>query len=397
MWYVEKMPTAFPDEKCYMVAHILGRIPKDVNTEVKIKETEQSSDSDNGLQQAYTCVMLDAKLEDYRASLSSTTSEKVVKVELDGTQASSIDAIRISWYSNRDGVQYAYSNYDYNMSTSGSTGRVVFKPLNANGVSTPPTIAVKMIQTASSFSLNDFDKTVDGRTNRGTLYLVPFGNIICGQNERAKWGCQPNSTVQVKSILEQALNATNWAEPATFVYYRNNNIPSDAFVKSNDKVSVNKPYLVYCEGDTSTEFACSAVIHLPKPVGGERNKDTFMFTVSIPYEQPDTDFSMEFICRDGVNCPNTSIVDFDNTEHEERTANLNSVQVEIDSTGRANDLFRRVKTRLETTDTSFAYAFYAMQLFGSTSGSDGSVIQKDLKGVITEWCAGTNRTECKEG
>ena len=40
---------------------------------------------------------------------------------------------------------------------------------------------------------------------------------------------------------------------------------------------------------------------------------------------------------------------------------LEGVQVSIDSTGRANDLFRRVDVRLEPSDASYPYPIYGIQ------------------------------------
>ena len=57
-------------------------------------------------------------------------------------------------------------------------------------------------------------------------------------------------------------------------------------------------------------------------------------------------------------------------------ASLNGVQVLIDSTGRANDLYRRVEVRLEPADNAFAYPFYAVQV--------GEALEKDLT-VTSEW------------
>ena len=92
-------------------------------------------------------------------------------------------------------------------------------------------------------------------------------------------------------------------------------------------------------------------VQLPEAVGGGRSNETFMFVLNLPYGQPDTEFAMEFYYRaaDG-NLKRTTIRD---------------AQVVVDSTGRTNDLVRRVEVRLETSDTSFAYPMYALQLLGN--------------------------------
>ena len=63
------------------------------------------------------------------------------------------------------------------------------------------------------------------------------------------------------------------------------------------------------------------------------------------------------------------------------------MEIRIDSTGRANDLFRRVETRLESANMGFAYPLYGIQLLGKNKND--TLLNKDIKGVITEYSAGT--------
>ena len=71
----------------------------------------------------------------------------------------------------------------------------------------------------------------------------------------------------------------------------------------------------------------------------------------------------------------------DVTSTESTAVSISNTQVSIDSTGRANDLYRRVDVRLDAADNASPYPMYAIQLLGS---GDSSLIKKNLA-PITEW------------
>lgn len=293
---------------CDMVAKILGRSIIGDNG-VMVSET---SDGNNNLSQYYTCVKIETSLSDYRASLSASNPAKVIRVDLKNPEdAKNISSVTISWYSTNRGNVYNFSNEDG------------FPPLSEK-IATPPTLSVQLIQTADNFSMDDFTYVVENGTNRGTVYLVPT-------------------------------EGKNTSDPTK--------INADKIVKSNNQSSKNEPIKVACNIDSTSEYACSAKLELPSPVKdnaiAERSSETFMFVVSIPYGQPDTDISLEFHCGNNKCATNnTEISGGDN----DAPVTLSGVQVLIDSTGRANDIYRRVETRLETTDTGFPYPFYAIQI-----------------------------------
>ena len=328
---------------CDMVGHILGRIGKnDEGGEILVEETENGTDSGrNEMNQAYTCVTIKTKLSDYRASLSSMNPYRIIKVDLEKANAADIKAVKVNWYLNGGTMVLDYSNY--------ISDQVVFQPLNLVSASTPPTLAVEMIQTAQNFTLDQLNgQTQSGKTDRATVYLVPTAN--------------PNA----------AARTTN----STYMgaYQGGVNTITAAQMAATNDLRKDLPYLVYCPGDNvSDEYVCSTTLNLPDPIGGARSNDTFMFVVSLPYGQPETDFSLEFICKDGADCGNA--VAGGGSMGDTSLAALNGVQVLIDSTGRANDLYRRVEVRLEPADNAFAYPFYAVQV--------GEALEKDLT-VTTE-------------
>lgn len=349
-------------DSCDVVARILGRIGKNaVFNGVPIEETGSStSGGENNMNQAYTCTTIQMHLDDYRADLSPTTPYKVVKVDLKNVDANDIKAVRVSWFSNNSERTFDYTN----MVSDGEKDRVAFQSLNLENAPTPPTLGFQLIQTASgSFSLTQLNgkTTASGETDRAMLYLVPTNNATLAANT--------HTGTDDKSTYIGAYDST-----------QHKNILTGAQFANTNNHSKNYPYAVYCPTGSSDEYACSAVIGLPSPIGGTRNNDTFMFVISIPYGQPSTDFSLEFLC--GVNGEECSTIAGSTTDDDEPSniARLENMQLLIDSTGRANDLYRRVEIRLESSNDVANYPLYAIQI----DGKPGDKFEKDMQ-VTTEW------------
>ena len=339
---------------CGMVGRILGRT-NSINDEVVIRE---SSDVDNNMQQAYTCVKIKDELKNYEATLSSTNQIKVIDLNFaEGTNVNLIRTVRVSWFSDENmrkgegGERLKFTNW-------GSNNKVQFKPVNED-FSRPSTISVALIQAGEDYSIEDFDVTRGDETNRGMVYLVPIGNQgVAEKNDGETYiGAYINS------------NGENY-------------IGTEGFLKSNDKTSRNLPYGVYCaEGEN---YACSVDIDIPMPIGGSRSEEAFRFVIGLPYGAPETDVSLEFICKDDdgdvAACGSGS--ESEEGESEDGIAILEGVQVEIDSTGRANDLFRRVQARLEAGGTGSTLSVMGpLELLendenaGGGSGNDGVLMK----------------------
>ncbi len=339
---------------CDMVGHILGRIKEDESGEVVVSDTLSSANGDktSDLNQAYTCVQIRTTLSDYRSNINSSNRIRIVRANFDGVKASNIVAVKLSWYSNREDSKNNYSNliYKNNGSFGSDAGwRVVFEPASIKRVAMPPTLEVSMIQTAERFKLTDFDISVGNTTDRATMYFVPTNNVTAARNSAGTY-----------------IGAYNGSE---------NVISNAQIVKTNDRKIKNLPFGVYCPENSSNEFACSVKMNLPSPVGGTRSDETFMFVLMLPYGQPDTDFAMEFLCAGGTTC--STISSTSEGVVSPNIATIKDSQVVIDSTGRANNLYRRVETRLESSDTSFSYPYYAIQILGGNSGSV-SPLSKDM-------------------
>jgi hypothetical protein len=337
---------------CYMVGHILGKIPKSYpdsnhpNPEVMVggvKKTGAGGETTTNTNQAYTCVIINTDLNDYRTTLTAFKRIQTMKASVGTGATNDVKKIKLSWYSVRNDVSLKFQNF--------KDGRVAFKPFGVDAISVPPTVELQIVQTGTSFTLAQFDQTGPGQTNRGTMYFVPTDN--CGVAGLAR---------SDKKDTSRNYNGVATG-PCSVPSEVKNNVSASQVVETNDRKVMNTAFLVYCNPNSPAEFYCSVEVEVPDPIGGgPRNNDTFMISVSLPYQQPDTDFSIELICTSGT-CGTTADA---SGRASDATAKITNSQISIDSTGRANDLYRRVETRLETADTTFGagYPYYALEILG---------------------------------
>ena len=338
---------------CDMVAHILGRLGPTESGEVLIEETVGS---DNEMNQAYTCAMIEKNPVDYKGTLSSTKPQKTVRVSLADVEANRIKAMKISWFAKKDSLNFSNVVLEEK--------KVAFQSLEDAGVPVPATIAVRLLQTAKGFSLEDLNGTSykEGSTwftDRATVYLVPTDDEEMAKDSK-------DSYIGVYNGEENILTAEQVAV-------------------TNDKKK-DLPYAVYCSGELTSEIVvCSATLRLPDVINRERSDDTFMFMVALPYvtdEQPEVDFKLEYYCEKTDPCGHDDLVLNEDGEYENNVAATDNIQVTVDSTGRANDLYRRIEVRLGPEDDADALSWYAVQAFGSNKNS---VTINKVTGITTEW------------
>lgn len=318
---------------CYMVGHILGKIPKTEESEVVVGGVEKTgAGGETTTNQAYTCVIINTDLNDYRTTLTASKQIQTMRGAVGMGATNDVKKIKLSWYSVRNDVSLKFTNYD------NTKNMISFPAFGSSTISVPPTVEFQLVQTGVNFTLAQFDQTAAGQTNRGTLYFVPTDNKNKAMGSEENYIGIYNNTADV------------------------NVVSSDQVVKTNNRWVMNKAFLTYCDRNSTAEFYCSVEIEVPDPIGGApRNNDTFMLSVSLPYQQPDTDFSIELICASGT-CDTTAVPGGTG----DSVAKITNSQIAIDSTGRANDLYRRVETRLETADTTFGagYPYYALEILG---------------------------------
>ena len=314
----------------------------DYSGEVIIKESEGA---ENNMQQAYTCVKVITTPKDYEGSLSSTNPMKVVRLKFDGVTADSINRVKVSWAETKkeDGK---WNNFRID----GSNGFVQFPSGNDIEVADPPTIAVALLQAGDSFAVgNLLSKTNEGQTDRGMVYLVPVekGSVSLSNND-----------------------------DNNYKIANDNEVPADAMLNSNAQMAQNKPYVVECGDEEGSGLLCSAMVYLPKPIGGTRSDENFIIAVMLPYGSPSTVFSLEFY-------KDQSLLLGEQTDMG--PVGLKDVQIAIDSTGRANDIYRRVEVRLEGKDNNNLSIMGPLELSGDDGNGGGTGAALKKESTVCEW------------
>lgn len=271
--------------------------------EVQVKQ----SAGDTALNQAYTCVKIQPETDDYLGTLAANAS-KIIPLK----SKSTVTKVMVEWYDNKN---ITNTNMDVTLLPLASipvsgTPPTQKPPLydqtaNGWGANRPSIMRTQLMQFGSNFSLTDFDDiNVDGESNANTLFLYPTG-----------------TTGTASSTIDQ------------FSFSG----------RDNRLTAVGSPLLVSCTGTLSGGgYACRAKLDLPIPIGG--GTTTAYLRISPLYNASNYRVTL----LNGI-----TPVKFD------------AVQPEIDSTGRANDLFRRVKTRVELIDTTFAYPEAAVDVTGN--------------------------------
>lgn len=324
---------------CDAVSQALGRYSSTGGAgEVLIKEEYDSTINEDHIVQAYTCVTVDNSPSDYRSTLGANDTIRVIPLKTENPNG--VTGIRISWYTEDDGP---FNNLNYGNKNN-------FISLSSGSTPTPPTLSAQIVQTAKTFTIGQFDNSEGDKTNRGTVFLVPDS-------------------------------------PKTNPF---THVSADIVVKSNNhdygRADHNEPQKINCQSGLSDSFACVASIELPDPVpngsDAERNADTFFLVLTLPYGQPTTTFSVQ-LCTDEAEAGGTQgheRGDCRKTNGDSATADFKDVQIAVDSTGRANDMYSRVEARVEFRDIYFPFPEFAIQ----ATGSDEDAIKKNF--YVTDNC-----------
>ncbi len=257
----------------------------------------------NTLDQAYTCVKVNLNTVDYIGSLSKDESNII---PLTVSEGATFDTVQIEWFSSED--LSAADNFVVNLQPTSSTSWPLLA-MNSWATNRPSIMRTQIMQFGNNgFRLTDFDDTnASSESNANTLFLYPSGTT---------------------GVANATVTSGNNPDERSFVGRDLRQTPTGA------------PLPILCSGNLTTGgYACTVKLELPVPVnGGDR---TAYLRLTALYNK--TSYRITMLNND-VNVL------------------FNAVQPEVDSTGRTNDLFRRVKARVEMTDINFPFPEAAVDL-----------------------------------
>jgi hypothetical protein len=171
----------------------------------------------------------------------------------------------------------------------------------------PALLRVQLIQYGDSFNLSDFTKDDNGTSDNATLFLLPsevgLNNYNFGDDARQS---------QTKDVLK--------------------------LVKCDSTFTANS---------SNGQYACKASLQLPLPIGASGTDTRHAYIRVSEVYNPNTSF------RVSLWDSSSNVVQF------------NGVQPIVDSTGRANDLFRRVRSRIEANSSAIPPAEATIDITGS--------------------------------
>jgi len=214
-------------------------------------------------------------------------------------------SVTIQWYSKED-LPTNTTSVDLLSEVKAAAARPLLSQSNWVA-SRPSLLRAQLIQFGSNFTLDSFDAASSSavNSNANTLFLYPTGNTNVASTDTDTWSFSARNTRQVPT---------------------------------------GSPQPTKCSGlVTGAGYACSVTLTLPAAVGQAADDTTRTAYLRL-----------------------TPLY---NATHVRVTlsggAQFDGVQPTIDSTGRANDLYRRVESRVNLVDTTFPYPEAAVDLTGN--------------------------------
>lgn len=290
-----------------------------IPSEVKIK----TSNGDLKLDQSYTCLKIALETPSFIGELLKDDSNVIPLV---GT--SSFQSVKIEWFSEKDLSPSAGGNVQLSGGVGlGYRGEGPFTSVANWDEDKPPILRTQLIQFGGNgFTLSDFDNWAGGSLNSGSLFFYPVGN----------------SGIPY-SLITGPYGSDSWVI-RNMDYVKSDHSGNKGDSRRSGAIEeIDTP----CSGLVSSGgYSCGVILNLPSPInGGDRNAYLRLAPFYNNAQYKVTLYS--------GNSGTGSIVNFD------------GVQPEVDSTGRANDLFRRVRARVEMVDNNFPYPEAAIDTSGN--------------------------------
>ena len=301
---IKNMQDGIANEDCSTVQKVLGREQTDEQHSVVVQETQNSTDSGNNTNMLQAYTCVTIKEDLDDYRTTLNDNNRLRIIPIRSEHIDEIGYVRLRWFSQ---VNYFRANKDMRWCPSN-----FFASGSCSGsLQAPTTLSTRIIQTDTTFNLSELSaSSAANQTNLGTIFLVPQQGTSANKIVASEWG-----------------DAANKAE--------------------------NNPKNVNCQ--IGLEWFCTVDIELPKTFRGNNGKNdanTYLI-VSLPYGSPETDISVQTFNRSGISDANR----YDFT----------GVQARVDSTGRANDLYRRIETRVELVDIYYPYPEFEINMTGNDS------------------------------
>ncbi len=265
--------------------------------------TSASSTAETDLDQAYTCVKTTLDTPDYIGSIN---EDEQVLIPL--RSVSDFNTIHISWFTrdniNREVAAADRDKVNLEMPFSGVSPELPYNNDNSWPKNRPPLLKAQYIQMPASFSLTDFDETsTDGtQSNTNSIFMYPIRG--------------GGSSVNAAALVDVAPRYDSSVEP----------------------------WQVSCKPTvTDSGYACSATLDVPPTLGGAAKSSAYL---SLRPFYNLTNYKVELLNGGSV-------------------VNFSGVQPKVDSTGRANDIFRRVSARIEPANGASLMPLGAVETSGN--------------------------------
>lgn len=262
----------------------------------------QTNAGDDKLNQAYTCVKVTRQTDDYSTPLNKGASKMI---PLKVAPGDTFDTIELSWFEYKDFANAGTPGRDIELPTA-VNAKLVPSSTNTWPKNRPSLMRAQLLQfdAAAGFTLDSLNAEASGKSNVNTLFLYPTDTVS-------------SNNFNFLDDKRQAQDSGAAGRIDT--------------VKCADTVNVLR-------------YACTASLHLPEPIDGSAKDRTAYLRLSALYNA--ANYSIRLY-------KGASLVKFD------------GVLPKVDSTGRANDIFRRVESRLEVNPIDFPYPEASVDITGN--------------------------------